>query len=98
MNWTVNISTKLVKQIKKLPNPVQQAFLVLNDRLKDEGPEQYGWPNYGKLKGMEGVFHCHLNKGKPRYVAVWKVEKDSINVMEVKYVGTHEKVNYKKFG
>ncbi|MBI9109887.1 type II toxin-antitoxin system RelE/ParE family toxin [Maridesulfovibrio ferrireducens] len=98
MNWTVNISTKLQKQIKKLPKQVQQAFFLLNNRLKEDGPEQFGWANYGQLKGMESVYHCHLNKGKPRYVAVWKVEKNSIQVMEVKYVGTHEKVNYKRFG
>ncbi|NDV25930.1 type II toxin-antitoxin system RelE/ParE family toxin [Desulfovibrio sp. JC010] len=98
MSWTVNIATKLQKRIKKLPKPVQQAFFLLNANLKVQGPQQAGWPNYGKLKGMDGVYHCHLNKGKPRYVAVWVVKDDSIQIMEVKYVGTHEKVNYKRFG
>ncbi len=24
-----------------------------------------------KLKGKPGFLHCHLNKGKPRYISVW---------------------------
>jgi len=40
-----------------------------------EGPVQPEWHHYGKPAGKKREYHhCHLNKGKPRYVAVWVVE------------------------
>jgi hypothetical protein len=50
------------------------------------------WPNYSKLAG--GRHHCHLKKGKPTYVAVWEVLDKDIKLIEVQYVGTHEKAPY----
>jgi hypothetical protein len=38
--------------------------------------------------------HCHLKKGKPTYVAVWEVKNREIRLIEVTYVGTHEKAPY----
>ncbi|WP_432736491.1 type II toxin-antitoxin system RelE family toxin [Maridesulfovibrio sp. FT414] len=97
MNWTVKLSTKLQKKTLKLPKAIQESFFLLGKDLQADGPEQRSWPNYGKLKGTKDVYHCHLNKGKPRYVVVWKVTDDDIQIMEIKYVGTHEKVNYREF-
>lgn len=51
------------------------------------------WPNYGKLG--ENRHHCHLKKGRPTYVAVWEVaETGEIRLIEVTYVGTHERAPY----
>jgi mRNA-degrading endonuclease HigB of HigAB toxin-antitoxin module len=37
---------------------------------------------------------CHLKKGQPTYVAVWQVIDKEIRIVEIKYVGTHEKAPY----
>ena len=58
-------------------------------------PERHNWPNYGKIAGKKNIYHCHLNKGKPRYVAIWKVTDKNIKLMEVRYVGTHENADYR---
>ena len=96
MPWTVTISNRARKQQKKLPSEIQQQFKALLVELKICGPETIGWRNFGKISGKKGFFHCHLNKRTPRYVAVWKVESETIKLMEVKYVGTHEGVNYNR--
>jgi hypothetical protein len=62
-----------------------------------EGPERRNWPHYGKIKGKgNGVImpHCHLNKGRPTYVAMWIVLDYVTQILEVRYVGTHEKADY----
>ncbi|WP_237707634.1 hypothetical protein [Desulfocurvibacter africanus] len=52
-------------------------------------------PHFGKLKNRPGeVYHCHLNKGRPTYVAVWQVLDKVVCLVEVTYVGTHEKAPY----
>ena len=63
-------------------------------KLEKEGPYRSNWPNYSPLKGTDGVFHCHFKKGTPTYVACWKIKDKTIEVMEVVYVGTHEKAPY----
>jgi hypothetical protein len=71
---------------------------VLKGELELEGPAQPEWHHYGKLMGKKREYHhCHLNKGKPRYVAVWVVENHEKMILEICFVGTHEKVNYKQF-
>ncbi|ALC16317.1 hypothetical protein DSOUD_1538 [Desulfuromonas soudanensis] len=50
------------------------------------------WPNYSKLSA--DLHHCHLKKGKPTYVAVWREERNEIKLVEVIYAGTHEKAPY----
>lgn len=96
MQWNVFIRRKLVKQIYKLPSNVQAAVEVLIEELSESGPERISWPNYGRLQGKKDCFHCHLNKGKTRYVAVWKIVDRSIQLLEVRYVGTHEKADYRR--
>lgn len=97
--WMVKFSNKAQKQKGKLPVAVQDNLLALITELEWEGPDQPEWRNYGKLLGKsknKDFRHCHLNNGKPRYVAVWKVIDLEIQVMEVKYVGTHENANYRQ--
>lgn len=65
--------------------------------LEDNGPDQNGWPNYSKLKGQgENIDrrHCHLVRGNPTYVACWEVKDKKNKIIEVYYVGTHEKAPY----
>jgi len=61
--------------------------------LETVGPVRGNWSNYGKL--AKDVRHCHLHKGRPTCVAVWKVFKQKKRI-EVLYVGTHEKAHYKE--
>ena len=77
------------------PEEIADALLALWTELRLEGPVQPEWPHYGKLKGRKAEeYHCHLNKGRPTYVAVWKVLDKQIRLMEINYVGTHENAPY----
>lgn len=96
MGWIVKFTGKAKKQKDKLPERYRDALDALTLDIEMNGPAVPSWPNYGKLKGKRDYYHCHLNKGKPRYVAVWKVTDNAIQLVEVKYVGTHEKANYGK--
>lgn len=96
--WTVYLTRKAEKQAAKLPEEIFEALAVLRDELEEEGPVQQEWQNYSKLKGKKGEFyHCHLNKGQPRYVAAWEVEDNSIKLIAIVFAGTHESVNYRLF-
>ena len=91
MAWTVKLTPKAEKQAAKLPRTVMAALLMLMQDIETLGPVRGDWPNYGKLTGNR--HHCHLKKGKPTYVAVWTVDKETIKV-EVTYAGTYEKAPY----
>ncbi len=73
---------------------MQASLDLLVRQIRAAGPNRPDWPRYGKLQGKPGVHHCHLNKGKPRYVAVWRVMDRRIKFVEVEYAGTHEKAPY----
>lgn len=94
MKWAVEFSGKVKKQRSKLSQPVVDAFAALVREMEQDGPTRVDWPNYGKLKGKNNCHHCHLNKGRPRYVVVWQVMDTKIRIIEVKYVGTHEGADY----
>lgn len=91
-NWSVTYSNKAAKQRNKLPFKVK----LLADRLLKEmelnGPICKDWKNFGKLVGE--TYHCHLKKGKPTYVACWKIQSKEHKRIEVYYVGTHENAPY----
>ncbi len=70
MAWDVSAKHKIEMQVERLPQKVKDALNVLLAAIRKEGPIQYEWPNYGRLG--ENIHHCHLKKGPPRYVAVWK--------------------------
>lgn len=93
--WTV-CSTKTVdKQTVKLNQKILLIFRTLIKELA-EGPAAPDWPHYGKLQGKKNrdVRHCHLQKGKPTYVCCWEVMDKKRKIIEVCYVGTHEKAPY----
>ena len=92
MPWMVTLSRKADKQKSKLPANVQAALVFLVHEINRGGPVRGDWPNYGKLGPR--LHHCHIKKGKPTYVAVWEVISAEIRLVEVTYVGTHEKAQY----
>jgi len=100
MNWSVNFSTKAVKQINKLGKTSQNAILALQllvEDLKSKGPYPgQPWQNYGKLNDKKKTDrrHCHLIKGNPTYVCCWEVVDKKVKIIEVYYAGTHEKAPY----
>ena len=92
MSWTVKLSRNAEKQKAKLTKPLRQILYALVGDIEAGGPVRGDWPNYGKL--ADGKHHCHLKKGNPTYVAVWEVRDKKIKLVEVQYVGTHEKAPY----
>lgn len=47
---------------------------------------------YHKLGAVR--HHCHLKSGKPTFAACWEVIDQAAGLVEVYYVGTHEKAPY----
>jgi hypothetical protein len=90
MVWTVEVNRRL--RITALPLRVQQSLVALLREIELQGPVRGNWPNYGRLG--PGRHHCHLKKGRPTYVAVWEVRDREQRIVEVTYVGTHEKAPY----
>lgn len=96
MKWTTVMTAKARKQMSRLPEKYRKIFEALLSEIVVFGPVRNSWPNYGRIRGSKCCHHCHLNKGRPRYVAVWSVVDDQIQIIEVRYVGTHEKADYKR--
>lgn len=98
MRWQVEIKpqvAKIIKNRRKMPKEVESAVLALVAELSALGPA-VNWPNYGKLKNQGKNIdrrHCHLQKGRPTWVACWEVDEGN-KLIEVYYVGTHEKAPY----
>jgi len=90
--WQVILSSRAEKQIKRLSVNVNTRLFYLLAEIERTGPIRGNWPNYGKLDDTR--HHCHIRKGKPCFVAVWEVVDTKINMIEVKYVGTHEGARY----
>jgi hypothetical protein len=95
--WKVSFSGKAEKQVKKLPAEIRDRAYALKLDLAYKGPEQTSWRNYGLIVGGKDVHHCHLNSGRPRYVAVWKVLDREVQIIEIRYAGPHGSVNYGLF-
>jgi mRNA-degrading endonuclease RelE of RelBE toxin-antitoxin system len=92
MGWSVNFSNKAAKQYNKLPVGIQDLVDFLVHDIQNLGPIRGDWKNYSKLG--KDKYHCHLKSGKPTYVACWEQINKEIRVVEVYYVGTHEKAPY----
>jgi hypothetical protein len=90
--WIVELSRKAEKQAARMRRSARQALFALMYDIEARGPVRGDWPNYGKLD--RGRHHCHLKKGKPTIVAVWKERDKNMRLVEVIYVGTHEKAPY----
>ena len=92
MGWVVEFTNRARKQKEKLPRRVQTVLFQLVKEIEKAGPVRGDWPNYSKLSA--NIHHCHLKKGNPTYVAVWREVEGSIRVVEVIYAGSHEKAPY----
>lgn len=92
MKWAVTTNKRVDKKIERLSRLVRLQLSILIKEIETLGPVRGNWPNYSSL-GSER-HHCHLKKGHPTYVAVWEVTDKKINIVEVKYVGTHERAPY----
>jgi len=92
MNWQV-IYNRNKFQKRKLPAAVAATMELLVAEIEQCGPVRGNWSNYSKLPNNR--HHCHLKKGKPTYVAVWEdIGKNKVKLVEIIYVGTHEKAPY----
>ncbi len=92
MAWKVEVARPVSKGLRKLPASVHTALAALIMDMEDSGPVRGDWPNYSRLG--PGRHHCHLKKGRPTYVAVWEERPGHVRLIEVTYVGTHEKAPY----
>lgn len=92
MIWLVKFTNKAAKQYKKLPKAIRDNIDALIMEIQISGPVRGNWPNYSKLSDVE--HHCHVKKGQPTYVVVWREDKGQIRFVEVIYAGTHEKAPY----
>jgi len=89
MNWQVIYNRKKFQK-QSLPTVVAATMELLIAEIEQCGPVRGNWPNYSKLSNNR--HHCHIKKGKPTYVAVWEeTGKNKIKLVEIIYVGTHEK-------
>ena len=95
MGWKIRFSNTARKGIARLPPKVRDAVEFLITELEAIGPVLPRWPHYGKISGRPGCHHCHILRGRPTYVAVWR-ENDEENEIEVLYVGSHESANYRR--
>ena len=96
--WSVIFSRKAEKQKAKLPPATADTLYLLQKDLENRGPNVIGWPHYSKIVGSKSAHHhCHLNKGHPTYVVVWQILDKVVRILEIQFVGTHEKVNYSHY-
>lgn len=97
-NWEVGFSSSANKRKADLPEKIKDLLDTLTKEIELLGPIRKDWPNFGSLNKAKGIpkdsYHCHLKKGKPTYVACWCVENKKIKIIEIFYVGTHEKAPY----
>ncbi len=96
-SWEVRLSESAGKQYRKLKKSgtkpsINDTIDFLITELRKMGPERVNWPNYSKLSS--NTYHCHLKKGRPTYVACWKIMDLKLKRIEVYYVGTHENAPY----
>jgi mRNA-degrading endonuclease RelE of RelBE toxin-antitoxin system len=88
MTCQVKVKKKVARGLEKLPENVRQLLFLLVTDLQTDGPIQKSWMNYSSLCGDR--YHAHLTY---RYAACWTSRKNEI-VIEVYYVGSHEKAPY----
>jgi mRNA-degrading endonuclease RelE of RelBE toxin-antitoxin system len=96
MSWDVKFTSRAKKQARNLTTEVGESLFALVLEIEKLGPVRTAWPNYGKIKGKKDCYHCHLKKGRPTYVAIWKVKNKENEMVEVRYVGTHESADYER--
>ena len=86
--FSVSIKKKVLKEAEKMPISVQETLAALLDDLREKGPVQPGWLNYGKIG--KDRYHCHLAR---KWVACWYCEYKTV-IIEVYYAGSRENAPY----
>jgi mRNA-degrading endonuclease RelE of RelBE toxin-antitoxin system len=94
--WEVKFTARATKQVGRLPEKIRRSLKSLVKDLELSGPIAASWANFAKFKEHQDCYHCHLKKGRPSYVAVWRVADRGIKLIEVRYVGIHEDADYRK--
>jgi mRNA-degrading endonuclease RelE of RelBE toxin-antitoxin system len=94
VNWQVSVKKKILREAEKLSPSVTETFWFLVHEIETLGPLRYNWKNFGKLSGRDDCYHCHIKAGRPTYVVCWEVRDKKVKIVEVYYVGTHEKAPY----
>jgi mRNA-degrading endonuclease RelE of RelBE toxin-antitoxin system len=79
---------RVQKKAERLPEPIRKRLVALVEQLRERGPLQPTWPNYGRL-GPDR-YHCHLSYS---WVACWYYKKGTIQI-EVYYVGSRQNAPY----
>lgn len=92
MSWKVSFTAKAEKERKRLPEGILLKLGFLIEEIHQLGPVRGNWKNYGKLS--ERQHHCHLKSGRPTYVVCYEVKDSQVRIVEIYYVGTHEKAPY----
>lgn len=97
MAWEIYTSARVKKQIKNLSQGIKEIYEALTADLRANGPS-VEWPNSQKNRGTGKVecYHCHLCKGNPTLIAMWRVLDKKLKRLEMRYVGTHENVDYRR--
>lgn len=85
-------ASKAHKQRDKLTDKIRALLDLLAGEMELNGPIRRNWKNFSRL--AEDDYHCHLKKGRPTYVACWRLVNKKIQIIEVYYVGTHENAPY----
>jgi mRNA-degrading endonuclease RelE of RelBE toxin-antitoxin system len=89
MKYTIKVKKSVLKNLRGLPENIQDRFEELALVLQQSGATgAHGFQNYSKLG--KDKYHCHLNY---RVVACWTCEKNTITI-EVYYVGSRENAPY----
>ena len=94
VGWQVFFQKHVIRQLDKLPKHVLATTRALVHEIEKFGPLRYNWKNFGKLKKVDNLYHCHIKQGRPTYVVCWEVKDKKNQIVEVYYVGTHEKAPY----
>jgi hypothetical protein len=92
LNWAIEFTGSADKQRAKLPDKIRALVDALAGEMELSGPIRKNWKNFSKLAGDD--YHCHLKKGRPTYVACWRIIDKKDQIIEVYYVGTHENAPY----
>jgi mRNA-degrading endonuclease RelE of RelBE toxin-antitoxin system len=90
--WKVVTTKKISKKILKFNQKVQDSVAALIYEISECGPVRGNWPNFSKLE--KNKYHCHIKRGKPTYVVCWEIIDKKVKLVEIYYVGTHEKAPY----
>jgi hypothetical protein len=77
-----------MRNIEEMPTGIQKRMANLAEDLRNQGPYQASWPNYGRISRNQ--YNCHLAYN---WVACWYWKKESMDI-EVYYVGSRQNAPY----